>query len=101
LRAWDGDYGEASTGAVVFELLLHHLVPAVEGETVPAGTIDQQGQWSQLFSYLLRDLDDLPTARRAAILREAAGKAAGESPGSEAGARCTGSRSPTSSLRCR
>lgn len=76
LRAWDGDYGADSRGAVAFELLLHRLVPAVEGETVPAGTFDQQGQWSQIASYLLRDLDALPPARRASILREAAGTAA-------------------------
>jgi penicillin amidase len=67
-------------------------VPAVERETVPAGTLDQQGQWSQIFSYLLRDLDDLPPARRAAILREAAGKARPRRAGSRPGARCTGSR---------
>jgi penicillin G amidase len=76
LRAWDGDYAESSRGAVAFEVLLAHLVPAVEGETVPAGSLDQQGQWSQILSYLVRDLDALPAARRAELLRAAAAKAA-------------------------
>ena len=76
LRAWDGDYGEASRGAVAFEMLLYHLVPAVEGEGRPAAYGEQQSQWSHILSYLLRDLAALPAERRNGVLREAAARAA-------------------------
>jgi hypothetical protein len=76
LRAWDGHYDEGSRDAVAFEMLLFHLVPAVESETVPATSFDQQGQWSHILSYLLRDIAPLPADRRHAILAEAAAKAA-------------------------
>ncbi|HEX6014617.1 MAG TPA: penicillin acylase family protein, partial [Geminicoccaceae bacterium] len=72
LRAWDGDYGAASSGAVAFELLLHHLVPCVMAEGHHAGLRDQIGQWSQIWSFLLRDLEELLAARKREVLRDAA-----------------------------
>jgi penicillin amidase len=78
LHAWDGDYGLRSEGAVAFEMLLYHLVPAVENLTVPASTFDQQGQWSHILSYLVRDLDALPEPQRGQLLQDAATRAAAD-----------------------
>jgi penicillin amidase len=78
LRAWDGDYSPASSGAVAFELLLHHLVPRAMAGGQHAGLRDQIGQWSQIWSFLLRDLEALPAARQREVLRDAAAGAAAE-----------------------
>lgn len=78
LRAWDGEYGVESQGAAAFELLLYHLVPAVTDQDHHAGLHDQVGQWSQIWSFLLRDLEALPLERRRGILRAAATKAAAD-----------------------
>ncbi|WP_205963628.1 penicillin acylase family protein [Roseicella aquatilis] len=68
LRGWDGDYAEASRAALVFELLLARLVPALE---VESGSRGPETGWNFLTTFLLRDLDALPPARREAVLREA------------------------------
>ena len=72
LRGWDGDYGEQSTGAVAFVLLLHHLVPRVTHDGHQASLRDQGGQWSQICTFLLRDLEDMTPADRVAALEAAA-----------------------------
>ena len=76
LRAWDGSYDARSTGAPAFELLLAELAPPVFERAEGRGLPDQKGQWSHLWSYLLRDLDMLPLAARQTILRAAARAAA-------------------------
>jgi penicillin G amidase len=63
---------------VLFELFLHHLVPRVMAEGHHAGLHDQIGQWSQIWSFLLRDLETLPAARRCQTLRDAAAGAAAD-----------------------
>ena len=80
LRAWDGDYGEHSTGAVAFELLLHHLVPLVTPEGQQAGLRDQGGQWSQICTFLLRDLEAMPASERKAALDGAGAAAVADLP---------------------
>lgn len=76
LAAWDGDYAVDARGPVVFELMLHGIVPALYGfddaDQVPTLTT----QWSYLTEFLLADLVALPTDRRVALLRQAALEAA-------------------------
>ncbi len=80
LRGWDGDYRADSEGALVFELLLGRLVPLLQAEA-RAGARGLAGRgpetgWNFLTTFLLRDLDALPPARREAVLRGAAAEAA-------------------------
>lgn len=72
LAAWDGDYCEASSGAVAFETFLHHVVLRLYGGKRPSDLPDLYSQWSYLTTYLMPDLAELdPTARRQ-LLRGAA-----------------------------
>jgi penicillin amidase len=80
LRGWDGDYGEASAGAVAFELLLHHLVRRVTSAQHHAGLRDQSGQWSQICTFLLRNLEAMPSAARVRALKDAASGACTDLP---------------------
>ncbi|WP_207802998.1 penicillin acylase family protein [Roseicella frigidaeris] len=73
LRGWDGDYAAGSRAALVFELLLGRLVPALQPE---AGGRGPETSWNFLTTFLLRDLDALPPARREAVLRAAVAGAA-------------------------
>jgi penicillin amidase len=73
LRGWDGDYAADSRAALVFELLLAPLVPALQPE---AGGRGPETGWNFLTTFLLRDLDALPPARREAVLRDAVATAA-------------------------
>lgn len=78
LRGWDGDYRAESEAALVFELLLGRLVPALRaegGNGALAGRGPETG-WNFLTTFLLRDLDALPPARREAVLRRAAAETA-------------------------
>jgi penicillin amidase len=59
LAAWDGDYGETSSGAVAFETFLHHVVLGLYGAKRPADLPDLYSQWSYLTTYLLPDLAEL------------------------------------------
>jgi penicillin amidase len=70
LRNWDGNYAAESEGALVFELLIGRLAPAV---AVAAGQRAEAG-WAYLTTFLLRDLDALPG--RAEVLRRAVVEAA-------------------------
>nr|WP_264185680.1 penicillin acylase family protein [Roseicella aerolata] len=72
LRGWDGDYAEASRAALVFELLLARLVPALQPE---GGGRGPETGWNFLTTFLLRDLDALPPERREAVLRRAVAEA--------------------------
>ena len=76
LRDWDGSYDAGSTGAPAFELLLAELAPPVFERAEGKGLPEQKGQWSHLWSYLIRDLDVLPLTARQTILRDAARSAA-------------------------
>ncbi|TDH63849.1 penicillin acylase family protein [Dankookia rubra] len=73
LRGWDGDYAADSRAALVFELLLAPLAPALQPE---AGGRGPESSWNFLTTFLLRDLDALPPARREAVLRDAVATAA-------------------------
>ncbi len=73
LRGWDGDYAEASRAALVFELLLARLVPALQPE---GGGRGPETGWNFLTTFLLRDLDALPPEQREAVLRRAVAEAA-------------------------
>ncbi len=70
LRGWNGDYAAESEAALVFELLLGRLAPAVAA----AQGMRAESGWGYITRFLLRDLDALPN--RAALLREAAAQAA-------------------------
>ncbi|WP_149537969.1 penicillin acylase family protein [Siccirubricoccus phaeus] len=74
LRGWDGDYAATSRAALVFELLLGQLVPALQPEGVTAR--GPETGWNFITSFLLRDLDALPPPRREAVLRAAVAAAA-------------------------
>jgi penicillin amidase len=77
LRGWDGDYRAESEAALVFELLLGRLIPRLreEGAGALAGRGLETG-WNFITTFLLRDLDALPPARREAVLRQAVAEAA-------------------------
>ena len=74
LRHWDGDYAADSRAALLFELLLARLVPALlpEGRS---GRGPETG-WNFITTFLLRDLDARPAPQREAILRAAIAAAA-------------------------
>lgn len=59
LVAWRGDYSSHSTGPVVFESLLFHLVHALHAQEdeLPANFY---GQWNYLAGGLVKDLETLP-----------------------------------------
>lgn len=80
LRHWDGGYEEDSAGAPAFELLVFQLVPPVFDQAGRASLLDAKGQWSHLWSYLLRDLEALEPARRRATVATAARAAAAALP---------------------
>jgi penicillin amidase len=75
MRGWDGDYAAESEAALVFELLLARLLPALLPEGREGGRGAETG-WNFITTFLLRDLDALPPARREAVLRAAAAEAA-------------------------
>uniref|UniRef100_UPI0022EA884A penicillin acylase family protein n=1 Tax=Falsiroseomonas oryzae TaxID=2766473 RepID=UPI0022EA884A len=78
LAGWEGDYAPDSRAPVAFEMLLRHLVPALVPESRRDATGNPRGaetQWNFLTTFLLRDLDTLPPARREAVLRQAAAAA--------------------------
>ncbi|SDB57343.1 penicillin amidase [Belnapia rosea] len=74
LRGWDGDYAADSRAALVFELILARLLPTLlpEGRS---GRGPETG-WNFITTFLLRDLDALPEARRTELLRRALTEAA-------------------------
>ncbi|MCO6415526.1 penicillin acylase family protein [Siccirubricoccus sp. KC 17139] len=74
LRGWDGDYAAESRAALIFELLIGQLVPALQPEGVTAR--GPETGWNFITTFLLRDLDALPPARRDAVLRAAVAGAA-------------------------
>jgi penicillin amidase len=74
LRGWNGDYAAESRAALVFELILARLAPALQPEG-GRGRGPESG-WNFLTTFLLRDLDALPPARREAVLRAAVAAAA-------------------------
>ena len=76
LRGWDGDYAATSEAALVFELLLGRLVPALLPEGREGGGRGPETGWNFITAFLLRDLDALPPERREAVLRAAAAEAA-------------------------
>jgi penicillin amidase len=75
MRGWDGDYAAASEAALVFELLIARLLPALSPEGREGGRGPETG-WNFITTFLLRDLDALPPERRGAVLRAAAVEAA-------------------------
>ena len=75
MRGWDGDYAEGSEAALVFELLVARLLPALSPEGREGGRGAETG-WNFVTTFLLRDLDALPPERREAVLRAAAAEAA-------------------------
>ena len=77
LRGWDGDYAAESRAALVFELLLGQLVPALLPEGRTGGGRGAETGWNFITTFLLRDLDALPPARREQVLRAAVAGAAG------------------------
>ena len=70
LRGWAGDYDANSEAALVFELLLGRLAPAVAAAQVARIESD----WGYITRFLLRDLDALPN--RETVLRQATAEAA-------------------------
>jgi penicillin G amidase len=76
LRGWDGDYAATSEAALVFELLLGRLVPALLPEGRDGAGRGPETGWNFITAFLLRDLDALPPDRREAVLRAAAAEAA-------------------------
>lgn len=72
LAAWDGDYNEASSGAVAFETFLHHVVLALYDGKRPADLPELYSQWNYLTTYLMPDLAELDAERRKALLQKAA-----------------------------
>lgn len=78
LRGWDGDYAADSRAALVFELLLARLVPALLPEGQAGGARGAATGWNFITAFLLRDLDAKPPAEQAAILRAAVAGAAPE-----------------------
>lgn len=72
LRGWDGDYAAESRAALVFEVILARLVPALQPE---GGGRGPETGWNFLTTFLLRDLDALPPPRREAVLRAAVAEA--------------------------
>lgn len=80
LRGWDGDYAAEARAPVVFELLLARLVPALVAEGRSLAPRGPETGWNFLTTFLLRDLDALPPARREALLRQAAREAAALAP---------------------
>jgi penicillin G amidase len=79
LATWDGDYSEASAGAVAFETFLHHMVLNLYGGQRPADLPDLYSQWSYLTTYLMPDLMALETEKRRTLLNRAAIEAAKDS----------------------
>lgn len=74
LTNWQGDYAPESRAPVAFESLLRHLVPALVPESRRDAAGNPRGaesQWSFLTTFVLRDLDALPEAQRADVLRRA------------------------------
>jgi penicillin amidase len=80
LRGWDGDYAAEARAPVVFELLLSRLVRALNGESRALAPRGPETGWNFLTTFLLRDLDALDLARRAALLGAAAREAAALAP---------------------
>lgn len=74
LRGWDGDYAAGSEAALVFELLLGRLVPALLPEG--SGGRGPETGWNFITTFLLHDLDALAPAQREAVLRRAVAEAA-------------------------
>ncbi len=69
LKSWDGDYRVDSRGALAFETLLYHLVPAVYGFEDAADVSPLRLQWHYKTKMLIKRLRALETARRADVLR--------------------------------
>lgn len=72
LRGWDGDYAAESEAALVFELILGQLAPALNATQ----NLRLDNNWGTLTTFLLRDLDARPAAEREALLRQAVERAA-------------------------
>ena len=68
LADWDGDYKVDSRGALVFELLLYHLVPAVYGYEDAASVPPLRQQWHYKAKLLQKDITDLDETERTQIL---------------------------------
>ena len=72
LRGWNGDYAAEAEAPLIFELLLGRLVPAVAAAQVAR----IESGWGYITTFLLRDLDAQPAARREAMLRAMVNEAA-------------------------
>ncbi len=75
LGTWEGDYRPDSAAAATFEILLYYLVPALytDGQRQASALL---GQWGFLTKYLIPDLEALPPAPRARLLRHVLRKTA-------------------------
>jgi penicillin G amidase len=78
LHAWDGDYRVDSGGAVAFESLLFHLLPAVYGATSVQDTPQLFRQWNYISRLFAKDLTALDPARRGSLIAAALDAAAGD-----------------------
>ncbi len=69
LTAWDGDYRVDSRGALAFELLLYHVVPAAYGFEDPSDVPPLRLQWHYKTKILANTLEEMDDAARADLIR--------------------------------
>lgn len=68
LETWNGDYAASARAPVVFETLLYHLWPRVQGVENSSELASAVNEWNYILAYLQQDLEKMtPEARRSAL----------------------------------
>ncbi|WP_051152155.1 penicillin acylase family protein [Fodinicurvata sediminis] len=68
LESWDGDYAADARAPVVFETLLYHLWPRIQGAENSDDLAGAVNEWNYILAYLQEDLAALlPEERRQAL----------------------------------
>lgn len=68
LETWNGDYAADARAPVVFETLLYHLWPRIQGAENSSELASAVNEWNYILAYLQQDLEKMtPKARRSAL----------------------------------
>ncbi|MGM0561907.1 MAG: penicillin acylase family protein [Pseudomonadota bacterium] len=70
LEDWNGDYAAEARAPVVFESLLYHLWPRIQGVDKESDLADAVNGWNYILAYLEEDLAALSPEERATALSE-------------------------------